>query len=194
MKKLLLPVLIIGSLQLAAQQLSHELSLSYAFRTIEHSGRSFSDTYSSLIVMSSPYQVDQTFAMSPYIAYRKDLGSRLSAGVSVGYEQYKGDYYGWAGGNKLGSFVKQSVVVAGELRCGYVSHGKYHLYGLAGAGFAAVSLRENTAFTTDHTKTSRHFTYHVAPLGLAYGHKLRPFAELGYGYKGIVNAGLRVKM
>ena len=184
----------IGSLQLVAQQLSHELSLGYAFRTIEHTGRSFSDTYSSLIVMSSPYQVDQTFALSPYIAYRKDVGSRLSTGFSVGYEQYKGDYYGWAGGNKIGSFVKRSVVVAGELRYKYLNHGKYRLYGLAGAGFAAVSLRENTVFSSNHTQTSRHFTYHISLLGLAYGHKLRPFAELGYGYKGIVNAGLSLKM
>ena len=184
----------IGSLQMGAQQLSQELSLGYAFRTIENSGLSFSDTYSSLIVMSSLYQAHQTFAISPYIAYRKDLGSQMSAGISVGYEQYKGDYYDWAGGNKLGSFAKQSLVVAGELRYGYLSHGKCHLYGLAGAGFAAVSLRENTTFSSNHSQTSRHFTYHIAPLALAYGGKVRPFAELGYGYKGIVNAGLTMKL
>ena len=39
-----------------------------------------------------------------------------------------------------------------------------------------------------------HFSYHITAIKFRYGDMLGGFAELGFGYRGLVNLGLSIKI
>ena len=52
------------------------------------------------------------------------------------------------------------------------------------------SLGNNRELLDNHSE----ITIQICPIGISFGGKLRGFAELGFGYKGIFNGGLSLKL
>ena len=79
----------------------------------------------------------------------------------------------------------------------YISNPNFQMYSGLGAGYAF----GNTSFTIDDstlafkdenntTNSIDYFTFQITALGFRVGKKLAVFAELGFGYKGILNGGI----
>ena len=70
------------------------------------------------------------------------------------------------------------------------------MYSGLGAGYAfgktTFKLGDALEFKNTNNDNSKinYFTFHVTALGFRVGKKLAAFAELGVGYKGIINGGL----
>ncbi|MCU0394917.1 MAG: hypothetical protein MUF29_03350 [Chitinophagaceae bacterium] len=63
------------------------------------------------------------------------------------------------------------------------------LYGAVAAGSSFRDARNEDGKTLN----SSHLAYQITPLGVRSGRKIAIWAELGYGFKGLVNAGLSWK-
>jgi len=67
------------------------------------------------------------------------------------------------------------------------------LYGAAALGS---SFREatGTVNNVEKSKSMSYFAYQFTPLGVRTGQKVAFWAELGYGYKGVLNAGVSIRL
>jgi len=75
----------------------------------------------------------------------------------------------------------------------------FHVYGTGSAGFYNVNSKltqdENQLNESVGNKSSGEgFAYQVSPIGVSYGKKIAVYGELGYGYLGIVSAGVRFSL
>jgi hypothetical protein len=65
------------------------------------------------------------------------------------------------------------------------------LYTMLGLGVTLNTEKGSYNSTGDtDTETSSNLAFQVTPIGMRIGRKLGGFAELGFGYKGIMNFGL----
>ena len=64
------------------------------------------------------------------------------------------------------------------------------LYAMTGVGFYTMkaSLDNYVTATTTHVPSAQ-----ITPIGIRFGKKMSVFAEIGYGYKGIINTGFGLK-
>jgi hypothetical protein len=75
----------------------------------------------------------------------------------------------------------------GEFVINYIATKSFQMYGLLGLGFAIAS------YPDVDIKNIPILSFHFTPLGLRFGKNIGGFCEIGYGYRGIVNAGLSVR-
>lgn len=128
------------------------------------------------------------------LSYRYKVLPRTWLGIGMAYEQV----------NKTYSYKNESPMsmrghnrffaIAADLQFTYlqVPSGIVTLYGgvSGGAGF----LRQKLGGEIDGTDSVTRFAYQVSPLGLTVGLPwLGAFAELGIGYKGLVQLGAYVR-
>ena len=75
----------------------------------------------------------------------------------------------------------------------YISNPIFQMYSGLGAGYAfgklSFSLEDANLEFKDKNKIN-YFTFHITALGFRVGKKLAAFAEIGFGYKGILNGGI----
>ncbi len=67
------------------------------------------------------------------------------------------------------------------------------LYGAAAVG-SSFSDANSTVGNTARNKNSSYLAYQFTPLGIRTGQKIGFWAELGYGFKGLLNAGISVRL
>ena len=82
----------------------------------------------------------------------------------------------------------------------FLLHTHYHwlqkgIFDLYSGGEAGLSMNRKKDIRNDFTITKSeasqtNFAYQVTPLGLRIGRKLGGYLELGYGYKGLISAGI----
>lgn len=81
--------------------------------------------------------------------------------------------------------------IAGETSYIFHNREKVKLYALVGAGVSfgketAIIFLSEEHFVTDYT----YFEYQITPIGIRYGKKWGGFAEIGFGYRGILSFGM----
>ncbi len=121
------------------------------------------------------------------LTYRYGLNPRLSVGGSVAYSLLKSDVN--FNGKKTGTSSNNYFTVAPEVEYKYIHTKNFRLYGFAGAGLTLNNqeIKENGKTSSDN---SPFFNYQVSPLCAQLGNKFGVYVETGFGYNGIINAGL----
>ena len=85
----------------------------------------------------------------------------------------------------------------GRLKWNYFGALTIHLYGGIAGGITNVTTTvtgasgDNTAQPGDESKATK-IAYQLTPIGISVGKGFGVFAEVGYGYLGIVNGGIRI--
>ncbi len=118
---------------------------------------------------------------------------RLTIGASVVYEQSNSDaiYQNKVIGQQNLYFLTGAI----ELDYRYVTVDSYQMYfSLAAGGTMLYDVftdnETNPDFNSHNELNSPYPNFHVNVLGMRFGDNVGVFAELGFGYKGIVNVGL----
>ena len=167
-----------------------DLSVSYGYM---NTGISYTD---------ASQNGNKTIARYPQPAFftvRYFLYNRLAIGVATGVASEQGKYFDPNNlATQAGTYSASSTTVAIELY--YVYHfWKYvEVYTFAGAGPSFANMTSSYSShgfgfpseTTSNTILKGQYT----PLGIRFGGRLGAYAEVGYGYKGIVNAGISFKL
>ena len=130
------------------------------------------------------------------------LYSYLSVGMSAGY-------IGEQGQNKQGygfqsvttsSYSKKIVTIAFEINYLYRITKYMDTYTFLGVGPGFTTLETTPANSQisvaaeAQTTRSDAFRFHYSPIGIRIGGRVGAFAELGFGYKGLLSGGLSVRL
>jgi len=147
------------------------------------------------------------------------FGQWMAAGIAIAYENDKGDMKRFVNSSSngaltstQGAFKRNTFTIVPEFYFRYPhTETKYaSAYGYAGVGVTL--LNELDIYSLDYYNSNYYngvnslgnrreivnnkyeVTLQICLLGLSFGGKVRGFAELGFGYKGIINGGLLVKI
>ncbi len=130
------------------------------------------------------------------LTYRRVSKSEMFLwGVTAGYNSTKGDLYYL--GTYEGQLKRNFMTVAFECHYRYQNLNKIQLYSGIGIGYSIGT--ETLTPPTGSEKPSgsgniNRFAYQLSIIGVRMGNNIGGFIELGYGYKGIVNAGLSIQL
>jgi hypothetical protein len=127
------------------------------------------------------------FSKKVSATYRYQTSKKLVVGFNAGI--------GWGDASKKYLFAERfnyrhkSYMMSFEAKFNYISKPNIELYYFAGGG--GVLIRERRLdLATNQYETFMYPTFQITPFGVRAGKQTGVFAEIGYGYKGIINLGL----
>lgn len=117
--------------------------------------------------------------------------NKLSIGVDflVNANSSKATYTS-AGGpaTNTRSYDMKYTSIMGRLDYHYINFHHFKLY-----GSTAVGASWRSASTGSKTDSKTGFAYQITPIGVAVGGMIVGWAELGFGYRGVLSAGVAVR-
>lgn len=126
------------------------------------------------------------------VGYRNQITDRLKVGGDLGYMKSEQTLGPKAATTKNTDDIKKTqhlFIAMPVIEYSYIKTPWLNFYGSAAAGVNIISSTERkNGQTAKESKVG--FAYQVSPAGLRVGKKLAGFAEVGYGNKGIVTAGI----
>lgn len=138
---------------------------------------------------------NQTYSGASYINFSYAIKNDLLIGAEVVYERISKDIY--SGTTNEGRQIDNSFTIGANAKYSYISNPKFRMYsGLAG-GYNTIQANfdPEKGSTSKATKGNKGaFGYHLTAFGFRYGKKAAVVAELGFGYKGIINFGFNYQL
>lgn len=131
---------------------------------------------------------------SIHVNYKYRLHERISAGGTFAYDYSSANavlnHY------PIGSFNMTHYTLAAEADYTYLNFKYFKMYALAGIGGTLYDMdyMDGVNSNKDDDNTSLHFTFQLTPIGLKFGDTFGGFLEIGFGYRGIFNAGLFIRL
>jgi len=139
-----------------------------------------------------------------FITGRYFLESRFSVGITAGFQTIKGGVY-YYDGILENTYSMINKTIAAEMTMVYMNKRRVQMYVLTGFGVSMSSVTSNDPVNNSYTPgigptmifepmTGTRFNWQLDPVCIRVGGKLAGFAELGLGYKGILNAGISYRV
>lgn len=188
-----LAVCMLGVATANAQNLGmkHEIRPFYGTAYAASDSDIFANTLSNGLLGISEKNETTTFGMVG-LGYRYHI-NKFGLGLDLGYSTAKEELYKKAKDTKPfeTSNIKRYFAMP-TISYSYYKRNAIELYGAASAGAIYQTTKKDVKDAK--TKNETLFAYQVTPIGLRIGSEtIGAFVELGYGQKGIVNAGLSFK-
>lgn len=189
MKKLLLSALLFctSALGVNAQENeipSDELSVSWGIGTVPHLIEGFSDALSSALVGDNASE--NTYGVFS-VQYMHNINQRFGIGVAASYE------YIYKDGKDSKKHSENYFTVMPTVRAYWFRGNSVGMYSRVAVGASLNVYNVPSASSkTEQTHTDIQLAYHAAPVAVEVGNnKVSGFLELGFGYQGIVNVGVK---
>lgn len=190
MKRLLvLFILLVFSLNISfAQTQKHEINVGVGML----SSNQLIDALSGIIITSLPFDIKMDNSRSPgawYAGYRYSITEKIGIGgvFTFDHNAYDAIRYDINVGKFNNNYY--TISVEGDFR--YINNPKFKLYSLIGVGGTLLHQKyKGDQLYADKENSNIFFNFQITPVGLKYGNRFGGFLELGFGYKGIVTAGL----
>jgi len=149
---------------------------------------SFSDMIISSVNMGDTKMKDDMSYASWHLAYRYYASKKLGLGLFMAYDHATSDAVRTDA--VIGKFYKRHLTAALEAEFGYLRTDFISLYGLAGVGGTRYGLEFKPSDGTTDSEAEYFVNYQFTPLGIRLGSTFGFYAEIGFGYRGVINAGL----
>jgi opacity protein-like surface antigen len=94
----------------------------------------------------------------------------------------------------VGKLKRNHITLALEADFKYYQRGIFDVYGLAGIGATYFNQVYNPNNGDGSKDKKWHPNIQLTPIGIKIGNTFGGFAEVGVGYKGIINAGLFLRL
>ena len=128
----------------------------------------------------------------PFLTYHHSANSRFGFGGAIGGYTSRGDLILQSSDLLVGDFKETNTIAAAEIDYHWIMRRGFQVY--SGAGFG-VRIRKGRY--TDETGTESFSkalpTFHLNVIGVRFGQNIGFFAEFGYGYKGMLSAGINAQ-
>ncbi|GHV57148.1 hypothetical protein FACS1894182_05270 [Bacteroidia bacterium] len=198
MKKVFL-LLLIGSaaLGVSAQNVSkesisqkrHEISVGVGIFNDVQLASALGDLMAMTVTGGYLVEPGAYHAFSPNVNYRYWFTNRFGLGGSYVFDtnsvKIRKD---GSSGSSFDEYTRYYSTIAIEGVLNYVTKSTWQLYGLLGGGLSIASVPKS-----DVLNTVVFPNFQVTPIGVRIGGSFGGFAEVGYGYKGIINVGISVR-
>ena len=190
MKKILvmLVVALMTTMNVVAQDdTKHEIGVYYGFA-------SASDILSTITSSISAAAGDQSSFFGPIgVEYYYRISPVVAVGGLASYATCKAEDKK----TKKDDLTESFITIMPSVKFNWLRNNGFGMYSALSAGvmFLSVSFDDSVkAADPDAQKeTKAKFMFHATALGVEFGGNLRGFAELGFGEKGVLCAGLRYK-
>ena len=182
-------IAVFASSAAVAQTRHHDLSASYGIVTLDQITDILTDVLTIVLTFGTFGKTNTEYTGAPFLTYHYSAGGRFGVGLAAGWYRSKGDLV--AGGATSGTFLENNFIGALEIDYHWLMKKGIQLY--SGAGVGARVRRGTYNLETTEVKTQVLPTLHLNVLGIRVGGPVGFFAELGAGYKGIVNVGLNAQ-
>lgn len=170
-------------------QEKNSISLSYGFISLDQAAFSVGSSFIGAFSGAKRADNMSLALLGPVVlSYHRTLNSneRFSLGGSLTlFDQGK------LSDKTDGSIISfNTFTLAPEAKLMYLNpNNMLNIYGLVGIGVTLGLFKDYEDRSNDVTAT--HFNFQLTPLAIEYGEKTKGFAELGFGYKGILNVGVK---
>lgn len=174
------------------KQFPNEIGIDCGFPSFENYVSMYVGTI-TLAFTSAAYDYS-SFNIYPSIgvSYKRNLSRTFAVGASV---HYAGSTSKWVDKNDAtqhGKFDLHFLMLSAECNITYVRADWFTFYGVLGAGVSGCF--GGTSYDASGEKADHSVSVlpnaQISPLGFRFGRRFGGHIELGFGYKGIVNAGL----
>lgn len=178
------------SVQLSMAQ-EHKFSTGMGIGTTSHIINGFVEfgsTFGSVFLNSA--RIANTRNTGEFrISYAYIPGERWHFGGTFSYNHAESDIF--KNNEKIGYRNNDFYTLAGESGYFFFKREKWKLYALVGAGISfgtssEVRYEPRKVFVGNGTL----FNFQISPVGIQYGKNWGGFAELGFGYRGVMSFGL----
>lgn len=181
-------VLILVTLDVPAQTTGkHEIQIGAGLYANEAVIPNMVENFVRVLFGSSARDVEPN--IMPYLSYRYKLKPKCSLGITTGYRSRTYDKVHDQSGTY--GYKTKSAVMAFECVFHHYHKPNMAVYSLAGLG--SYFTEDRSILYPDQTYSDGAMTFQATPLGLRIGRTVGVFAELGFGYKGILNLGISGK-
>ncbi|MCQ2287680.1 MAG: hypothetical protein MJZ74_01095 [Muribaculaceae bacterium] len=163
---------------------ANEISASVGYFTHPHVALTFGDAFGGIIDGdASPENSVGSFGLT----YMHNFNNRFGVGATTSFEHI---YKNAKDGKK---YTENFITVMPTARAYWFRHKSFGMYSRVAAG---VALNCSKGYVKDtgkeKTDTDVLFGFHLAPVSMEFGsNKVSGFLELGWGYQGIFNAGVK---
>lgn len=179
----------------AQEKGTSELSFGYGAETSNEIGNAVGDVLTTIITLGTVSYEDAKYTGAFHAKYKYAVADNLLLGVSGAYE--KAEDKERFGSDIVAERKSKIYSVALESDYSYINTKHFRVYSGAGLGYRMVNIRSRPTTASTNTKTSNERThglaYHINGIGIRAGGTIGVFAEVGYGYRGLVNAGLSIQ-
>ncbi len=188
MKRVFTTLMILCMCQCAWAQYRHEFSLSYGLLTANQMFDLSSDIAydNNTIEKYNRQNVKGTGGF--FLSYKNAFTDRLSAGVTFGIEQNKGDLF--LNDRAIGSYTRRFTLLALEGEYRYTEGDLFQLFSGAGLGFNFGQEKFDPVTGPEEKDSLGLLTWQVNAIGLRIGDQLGASLALGFGYRGVINFGI----
>lgn len=189
MKKIILTALMAASLSFGsnAQSLRSEVHGGIGIL----SSSSIVDLFSDVLVTAVSaglYSEEASFSVTTYLGYKYKIKERISIGATYAYAYGSSDAV--INHEPAGSFRNNYHTAALELEYSWLLRPRLCLYSAVGVGATVFQQRYTPTEGETVRNSTASFDFQLSPIGIKYGEVFGFFAEAGFGYKGILSAGV----
>ncbi len=156
--------------------------------------------YSGTFFFNFKYFVVERFAINITVAYENESGLLL--------RKYNEDRFGFST-ERIGIFRRQAFTVSPEIAFYYYKKGLVWIYGTFGMGLTyrnEIDRYDQNFYNQNYWNGTNKLANEIevdnskvqgnaylSPIGLSVGRRVRWYAEIGLGYKGVANSGISFK-
>lgn len=175
-----------------AQETSkHEINLTYSDGIPMSLAEGFSDALSSTMLgqkTNSKTKSSGNFGLG----YRNQITERIRVGGDIAFQEVqieKND----KNNKSIRKGTSRYLMVMPTISFSYIKTDWLDFYGSAAAGIIMDKYTQTEPNKGSVKSNNTDFAFQVNPAGIRVGKKIGVFAEVGFGYRGIINAGLNYK-
>lgn len=175
---------------MAQEKGSSEFSLGYGLATSTQFVYDIGDMWGSIFTLGNVTYDREKSSGAIHLGYKYSIGNKFTLGAVFVYEQVNNDVK--SGNDLLGKNVNRFYTLALESDFRYISKEKFQMYSGLGLGytFGNQDFEASAATEQDADYQVHLINFQITGIGVRVGKSFGGFAELGFGYKGIINLGI----
>jgi hypothetical protein len=178
------------------QDKPNQFSAGYGVFTVDEELSIIEDVISSMITVGSFTTDNIQMTGAVIFTYNYALSKVVHLGGAFAYENITEDVFinPGTGKTKAGELNRNFYTLAAEAKFSYVHANIFQMYSGVGVGATLNTDEYKANDGKSNSDTQGHFNFQINLVGLRIGNAFAGFAELGYGYKGILNFGLSLRL
>ena len=182
-------------IQVSAQEKGNsEIKLGYGVITSTQTINDIEQIFEMAFTLGSISYINEKSTGAIHLGYNYFLSNKFTLGVNFAYEQIKSDVK--SGNDAIGDMNATFYTVSIESCFHYVRKEKINMYSGLGLAYSFGNIDFNSSTTAEDSfsSTANIPNFQIIGFGIRGGNTFAGFAEVGFGYKGVICAGLSVKL
>jgi hypothetical protein len=157
------------------------------------------DMLGTVLTLGQAVQMDRYWFITPSVGYRYWFNRKVGLGLHFAFDKnsvkalYRVNDITTNDDDEWRVHNRYFYTMAVDFSLNYMNKPACQLYGNIGFGATLVQFSDNTD-PEARLKQFPYFNMHISPIGVRVGRTVAGFAEIGWGYKGFINAGISVKL